>query len=146
MKTTLKWTEGMKLTADSGGNLVNMDAKSPLGQGQAMTPKELVATGLGGCTAMDVIALLKKHKQTYHSFETTVDIESSKDLYPAVFTKALITFTIVGPVDSKILLESVQQSQTQYCGVSAMLCKAFPIQYKVILNNENIGEGFAKFE
>lgn len=145
MKNTLKWSKNMQFEATSEGHTVPMDAKPPIGHGTAQTPKELVAAGLGGCTAMDVIALLKKHKQPLDSFEVDVDIEMSKSGYPVVFTHALITFKVTGAVDPQILSEAVVLSQTKYCGVSAMLAQVFPIEYVVELNNEQIGRGAAKF-
>ena len=145
MKTIIKWNEKMNFSAQSDSNLIAMDAKSPIGEGKAMTPKELLGAGLGGCTAMDVVALLKKHKQDYQSMQVDVDINASSGGHPVVFTDAKVTFHVTGNVDPAILLESVKLSQTKFCGVSAMLSKAFPIQYDVILNNENIGSGQADF-
>lgn len=145
MKSVLTWTGEMKFEATAEGKSVVMDAKSPIGRGSAQTPKELVLDGLGGCTAMDVMALLKKHKQPLESFEVSVEVETTKAGHPVVFTQALITFHVTGTIDPKILLESVQLSQTKYCGVSAMLSKAFPIKYVVILNNEEVGQGQADF-
>jgi putative redox protein len=145
MKAQLKWTEGMKFEANSQGNSVLMDAKTPIGTDTAMTPKELVAAGLGGCTAIDMIALLKKHKQPYESFHVDVDITMSSAGYPVVFTDAILTFKATGNIDRAILLDAVRLSQTKYCGVSAMLAKALPINYVVMLNNEKIGEGKADF-
>jgi putative redox protein len=145
MKSVLKWTEGMQFEATADAHTVKMDAKSPLGKNEFMTPKELVATGLGGCTAMDVIALLKKHKQAYTNFEVAVDVTMSAGGYPAVFTHVELTFSAAGEVDPKILNEAVHLSQTKYCGVSAMLLKACPIHYTVVLNNETVGEGNAQF-
>lgn len=145
MKANLKWTEGMKFEATADGNTVKMDAKAPIGTGTAMTPKELVAAGLAGCTAMDVIALLKKHKQNYKTFEIAVDITTSTSGQPVVFTGALLTFSATGEVDKTVLLEAVHLSQTKYCGVSEMLAKAFPINYVVKLNDIEIGSGKADF-
>lgn len=141
----MSWIENMKLEAVSDSNKVTMDAKSPIGHGQAMTPKELVAAGLGGCTAMDVIALLKKHKQNYKTLDVDVDITTTTGVQPATFQKAEVIFNVTGEVDANILLDSVKLSQTKYCGVSAMLVKAFPINYSVILNSIKIGEGQAHF-
>jgi putative redox protein len=145
MKAQLKWTDGMKFTATSAGNKVSMDAKAPIGADTAMTPKELVAVGLGGCTAMDVIALLKKHKQGYQSLDVDVEIATSTSGQPVVFTGAMLTFAATGEVDRAVLLEAVRLSQTKFCGVSAMLAKAFPISYVVKLNGEVVGEGCADF-
>ena len=145
MKILMSWKEAMSFVAQSDSNTVSMDAKSPIGHGTAMTPKELVAAGLGGCTAMDVVALLKKHKQIYKTLDVEVDIESTTGVQPAVFKQADIKFSVTGDINSQILLDSVILSQTKYCGVSAMLVKAFPIRYSVYLNNEKIGEGQSHF-
>ena len=145
MKAELTWSENMKFAANAEGNSTNTDAKSPIGQGSAMTPKELVAVGLGGCSAMDVIALFKKHKQTPQSFKIEVDVEMSKGSYPQVFTKAVITYEATGEISKSVFMDAVTLSQTKYCGVSAMLVKAFPIHYRVVLNGEVLKEGQADF-
>lgn len=145
MKTHVKWVDGMRLEAVTDGNSLMMDAKKPIGSGTAMTPKELLAAGLAGCTAMDVLALLKKHKQDYKSLDTDVEIESSKSGHPSVFTDGQITFRVTGDVDPAVLMDAVRLSQTKFCGVSAMLSKAFPIKYIVYLNDTQVGEGQADF-
>ncbi|MCB0407097.1 MAG: OsmC family protein [Bdellovibrionales bacterium] len=145
MKAFLNWTGGMKFNAVAGDHTLVMDAKTPIGKDEGMTPKELVAVGLGGCTAMDVIALLKKHKQNHSSMKIEVDIATTQKGHPSVFENANITFDVEGDVDKNILLESIHLSQTKYCGVSAMISKACPIHYIVKLNGEVIGEGQAQF-
>lgn len=146
MKVGLKWQDAMRFQGFADGQEVAMDAKAPIGRGSAPTPKELVALGIGGCTAMDIIALLKKHKQIPTAFSIEVDVEPSTGVQPAVFVSAMITFDVEGPVETQTLLESVHLSQTKYCGVSAMLAKAFPIRYRVFLNGGEIGSGQAKFD
>lgn len=146
MKSVLTWKGGMQFSATSENNSVLMDSKAPLGQAQGMTPKELVASGLAGCTAMDVVALLKKHKQTYDSFEITASITPSDSGHPIVFKEVLLSFKINGNVEPQILMDSVTLSQTKYCGVSAMLSKAVAINYEIVLNGNLIKKDKAKFE
>jgi putative redox protein len=145
MKTVLNWKQNMQFTATSDGNSILMDGKAPIGHNTGMTPKELVVAGIGGCTAMDVIALLKKHKQETQTMTIEVDVDSTTGKHPAVFTEARIVFDVTGGVDANILMESVRLSQTKFCGVSAMLSKAFPIKYVVRLNGQEIGQGQAEF-
>lgn len=145
MRAVLKWQDGMSLSAEVAGNSVMMDATPPLGGGKGMTPKELVACGLGGCTTMDVLALLKKHKQAFDSIHVDVDVTPSSGAHPIVFEKAHLVFSVAGDVDPKILLDSIRLSQTKYCGVSAMLSRALPITYSVVLNGKPVGEGRAEF-
>jgi len=90
---------------------------------------------------MDVAALLKKHKQQPESFEIAVEIVPSVGKQPAVFESAMLTYRVLGPVDPAVLSEAVLLSQTKYCGVSAMLAKAFPIHYRVELNGVEISSG-----
>lgn len=146
MKSVLNWKQNMEFEANAGGYTVQMDAKAPIGKGTAQTPKELVIAGLGGCTAMDVVAYLKKHKQLPTQFEVELDVPTSSGGYPVVFTKADIYFKLTGTIEPSLALEAVKLSQTKYCGVSAMLAKAFPIEYHVILNGENIGSGLSAFD
>lgn len=145
MKTNLKWTQGMQFEASGDSNQIIIDAKSPIGKGTGLTPKELVAIGVGGCTSMDVVALLKKHKQSLTSFEVEIDSPFKEGSSPKVFEKIIIIFNVKGEIDPSILLESVRLSQTKYCGVSKMLVASTPIEYVVKLNNMRIGEGAADF-
>lgn len=146
MKANLTWKSAMLFDAEVSGNHVEMDAKAPLGKGAAATPKELVAIGMGGCTAMDVVALLKKYKQLPTSFALEVDVTPTEGQHPAVFARATISYIVNGEVEDAKLIEAVHLSQTKYCGVSAMLSKAFPIDFKIILNGKEINSGHANFQ
>ena len=127
------------------GHAVSMDAKAPIGKSSAPTPKELVALGLGGCTAMDVIALLKKYKQLPLAFSVAVETTPSQGRQPVVFESATIVFFVSGQIEPQKLIEAVTLSQTKYCGVSAMLSQAFPIHYRIELNGAEIGAGQSTF-
>lgn len=146
MKTVVTWTAGMEFDGIAGTHRVPMDAKTPIGRDSAASPKELVGMGLGGCTAMDVIAILKKHKQLPNSFRIDIDIQPSTGSHPAVFEKAVLSFIVEGAVDAEKLIEAVKLSQTKYCGVSAMLSKSFPIEYRIVLNGSEIATGHAEFK
>lgn len=146
MKMNCKWNEKMVFNAAAGGNQVTMDAKAPIGGGTAMTPKELVVAGLCGCTAMDVVALMKKYRQNLESFDIEADVSATESGHPAVFTEAKMVFKFKGAVEPAKAIEAVQLSQTKYCGVSAMLAKAFPIHYTIEVNGEVVGSGQASFQ
>lgn len=139
------WKDGMEFEGQVADHVVRMDTKAPIGKDRGASPKELVALGLGGCTAMDVVALLKKNKQPPKAFHVEVEIQPSTGGHPIVFDKAVVSFFAEGDIEEAKLLESVQLSQTKFCGVSAMLSKAFPINYRVILNGKEIGTGSANF-
>ena len=136
----------MTFTGSSAEHQVAMDAKKPFGNGSALSPKELVVSGLCGCTGMDVVGLLKKHGQTIETFEITAEVVMTEKGYPMVFVAIDLLFKLKGAIEPRLLLESVQLSQSKYCGISAMLSKAVPINYRIELNGENIGMGRANFE
>lgn len=145
METRTLWTEKMKLVGECGGHKVAMDAHSPIGNDTAMTPKELVAIGIAGCTAMDVVALMKKHKEPLESLEIETKINQTESGQPQVFKDVTLTFLFKGNLNKDKVLDAVHRSQTQYCGVSAMIVKTAPIHYKVVLNGVEIGTGEANF-
>ncbi len=105
----------MKFTAEADGHQVSMDAKSPIGEDSAMTPKHLLLAGICGCTAMDVAALLKKYKQTFESLEVDANADLSVGVFPAVFTEVRLIFKLKGEVDPARFLEAIKLSQTKYC-------------------------------
>ncbi len=145
MKVELSWSDKMLFHAHANEHRVSVDARAPLGANQGMMPKELLLSALGSCTAMDVVALLKKHKQTLDRFSVSVEAPLSEGGYPKQFTRADLVFDVEGAIDPAVLLDSVRASQTKFCGVSAMLSRVFPIAYSVRLNGAFIGTGEANF-
>lgn len=135
----------MNFTAKAEGHQISMDAKSPMGDDSAMTPKQLLLAAICGCTAMDVVALLKKYKQPIDSFEIDADSELTSGVQPAVFKEVKIRFKLVGKIEVAQALEAVKLSQTKFCGVTAMVSKSVPVTYVVELNGEEIGSGKADF-
>jgi putative redox protein len=145
VQTKLVWKEKMQFSAEAGEHAVLMDAKPPVGQGKAPSPKQLLLAALCGCTAMDVVALLRKHRQAMQGLEVTAEAATREGVHPAVFTEVALAFRIQGEVEPAIALESVRLSQTLYCGVSAMLSRAVPIRYEVFVNGTSAGQGQAQF-
>jgi putative redox protein len=146
MKIDLVWSDKMLFEAQAGEHRVSVDARPPIGGNRGMAPKEMLLSALASCTAMDVVALLRKHKQRLDKFSVGVEAPISEGGHPKRFARADLVFDVQGEVDPNVLLESVKASQTLYCGVSAMLSRAFPIAYQVMLNGTLIGSGEASFD
>jgi putative redox protein len=88
----------------------------------------LMAISLAGCTAMDVISILKKKKQEVTSFEVKVHADQAQD-FPKVFTQAVITYSITGhAVDETAVVRAIELSSTKYCPAQAMLGKVVPME------------------
>jgi putative redox protein len=146
MNIELTWNGKMQFTAAAGGHEVVVDARAPIGAGTGMAPKELLLAAVASCTAMDVAALLRKHKQNVMRLDVHADGTLSEGGYPMVFTTIKLVFDIGGTVDPAVALEAVRASQTRFCGVSAMLSKALPITYEVRVGGAVAGTGQAHFD
>ncbi len=146
MKIKTVWTSKMLFTAAVDDLFVAMDAKAPIGEGTAVTPKQMLVAAICGCTGMDVVALLKKYQQPLTSFVIEAEASVTNDGHPIVFKEVQIIFKLEGDLVKEKVLEAVTLSQTKYCSVSAMLSKSFPINYSVQLNSITIGAGSAHFE
>jgi putative redox protein len=130
MKATVNWNGRMSFTGVAGSGFpVQMDTDVDFGgSNNGVRPMEMIALGLAGCTAMDVISILQKKRQAVTRFEVNVDAPRSSD-YPKVFTGALLTFIVTGrDVEEPALLRAIELSATKYCPVHAMLEQALPIE------------------
>jgi putative redox protein len=145
MRAKLIWKESLHFTAEADGHVVLMDAKPPLGQGKAQTPKQLLLAALCGCTAMDVASLMHKQHQDMTRFEVTAEANVRQGAHPAVFTSVDLAFHIEGTVDPALAVEAARLSQTRFCAISAMLSQAVPIRYQVFVNGTSVGSGEARF-
>lgn len=145
METKVKWHGKMSFTghADSGFEVPLGADPAVGGDNDGFRPLELMAISLAGCTAMDVISILKKKRQDVTDFEVNVHTERA-DTHPRVFTSAIIDYRITGhEVDEKAVLRSIELSATSYCPAQGMLSKVFPmiLRYQIY---EDQGEGQAK--
>jgi putative redox protein len=103
------------------------------GDQEGFRPMELFAIGLAGCTAMDVISILKKKQQDVTAFEVQVHVERSNQ-HPRVFTNVEIEYIVTGHnVDPVAVNRSVELSLTKYCPANAMLSKSVPITNKITI-------------
>ena len=132
MEASVTWNGRMTLdgTASTGYH-VAMDAHPDVGgDNGGFRPLELVAVGLAGCTAMDVISILQKKRQDVTDFKVLTHVQQAED-HPHVFTHVVLEYIITGKgVDPKAIERAIELSQTRYCSASAMLAKATPIETK----------------
>jgi putative redox protein len=98
------------------------------GNNDGFRPMELIAIGLAGCTAMDVISILQKKRQEITGFEVCVDAERASE-HPKVFTYIKVLYNIEGhQVDPAAVERAMELSATKYCPAQAMLSKAVEIE------------------
>jgi putative redox protein len=99
------------------------------GDNDGFRPMELIAVGLAGCTAMDVISILQKKRQDVAKFEVSVITERASE-HPKVFTHIKVEYLIEGRgIDPAAVERAIDLSATKYCPAQAMLEKAVKIDH-----------------
>jgi len=96
----------------------------------ANSPMELVLIALCGCTASDVVGILRKKREPFTGLEVRAKGERAEG-YPAVYTSIHLTYTVRGEVSRKAMEDAVRLSEEKYCSVSAMLAKTAKITYTI---------------
>ena len=133
MECTVKWTggTGMAFVAETGsGHALVMDG-APDGGGNNLAPRpmETVLAGTGGCTAYDVVLILRKSNQKVKGCEVKLQAERA-ETDPKVFTKIHMHFIVRGKELKPSLVESaIKLSHTKYCSASIMLGKTAQITH-----------------
>ncbi len=136
MECVVRWTGGMTFLAETGSNhVVAMDG-APEGGGRNLAPRpmEMVLLGTGGCTAYDVVAILKKSGQDITGCEVSLASERAPT-DPKVFTRINMHFTVRGRALKPNLVEqAIRLSHEKYCSASIMLGKTAEIttDYEII--------------
>jgi putative redox protein len=127
MECTVRWQgdTGMAFVAETGsGHLLTMDgAVEGGGRNLAPRPMETVLAGTGGCTAYDVVLILKRSRQAVTGCVVKIDAERA-DTEPKVFTRIHMHFTVSGrSLNEAAVARAIQLSHEKYCSASAMLAK-----------------------
>jgi putative redox protein len=124
----------MEATNEDGNTLLMDGAPDIGGHGKGMRPMQLLLAAVGGCSAIDVILILKKQKQIIESFEIEVDGEREKIEDYSLFKDICLHFKIKGEVDPDKAERAVKLSVEKYCSVSKTLEPTAKITYKISIN------------
>lgn len=131
MKATIKWTGEASFggQADSGHTVMMDGAPEFGGRARGIRPMEAVLIGLGGCTAFDVISILKKSRQQVTDCVAELEAERA-DTAPKVFTRIHVHFVVSGTrLDPKKVARAIELSANKYCSATAMLGKTAEITH-----------------
>jgi putative redox protein len=133
MKARVRWIEDLNFVGQSGsGHAVVLGASQGTERpAQGASPMELVLIGLGGCSAIDVVLILKKGREAVS--DCIVELEAERAATePKVFTQIHLRFTVTGSDLNPAKVErAVALSAEKYCSVSAMLDKTAKITHDV---------------
>lgn len=136
MRVTLVQNGPAKFTAtNTGGAAIVIDGPPDMGgENAGLRPMETLLAALAGCSAMDVLLIMKKQRQKLERLDVEVEGERA-DTVPAVFTKIHVRFVGFGPIDPKKLQKAVELSTEKYCSVTRMLQPTVAITAEGVLGS-----------
>ncbi len=128
----ISFKEKMCFETEVNGHKIILDADEKVGGGnKGPRPKPLMLAALGGCTAMDVVSILRKMRINFETVNVKVDGELTEN-HPKHFYKMHITYEFTGKdLPLKKLEKAISLSQDRYCGVSYIYAKAMEITYEI---------------
>lgn len=131
----ISWVDGALLVAEAGsGHSFTMDGSAEVGgRNLGARPMEVLLIGMGGCTAIDVVSMLKKQRQDIEGVEVALTGERAGD-HPMVYTEVKLTYTVRGRKLNRALVErAVSLSDEKYCSATAMFKKTAKVTHEVVL-------------
>ncbi len=128
IEASVNWTDKDRFAGSaSSRHSIVIDAGT---EKTANSPMELVLLGLCGCTASDVVGILRKKREPFTGLEVRAEAERA-DGHPAVYTSIHLTYLVRGQAAKKAMEDAVRLSKEKYCSVSAMLEKTAKITYTI---------------
>lgn len=127
-EASVAWTDHDRfLGVSSSGHAIVLDAGK---EKTANSPMELVLIALCGCTASDVVSILRKKREPFSSLEVRARAERAPEP-PTVYTEIKLIYKVGGKVAHKAMEDAVRLSKEKYCSVSAMLSKTAKISFEI---------------
>jgi putative redox protein len=121
------------------GHVVDVDSRAEFGGSDlGASPMELVLMGVAGCSAIDMISILKKQRQEITSFNAEVEGERVKVGEATPFKEINVVFYLEGDINPEKAQRAAQLSFEKYCSVSKTIEPTATINYKVVLNNTEL--------
>jgi putative redox protein len=133
MKARVKWIENVSFVGESGsGHSVIMDgAPDAGGRNLGFRPMEMLLLGLGGCSAFDVVLILKRGRERVT--DCVVEIEAERaETEPKVFTRIAMRYIVTGhELDPKKVERAVNLSADKYCSAMAIMRKTAEVTHTI---------------
>lgn len=127
------------IATNDTGNEVHIDGSEAIGGSNlGARPMSLLLMGLGGCSAIDVISILKKMKQPIEDLKVDVSGEREPVKEAKPFTAFHVSYKLKGQIDPEKAIRAAQLSMEKYCSATLTLEKAGPVTWDVYLNDEKI--------
>lgn len=113
------------IATDEAGNQATMYLpESAGGSQQGIRPMQMLLMGMAGCTAVDILMILKKQRQELRDLRIELEAEREADKEPSIWQTARLVFHFFGPVDPQKAHRAVELSVQKYCSAAETLRRA----------------------
>lgn len=129
MDASVTWKKEMQFDAVShSGHSILLDGDAAHAHGAS--PMEIVLMGLCGCTAIDVVSILRKKREPFTALSVSATARQASEP-PKVFDRVELLYRVGGNVSRKAMEDAVHLSETKYCSVAGMISKTARIEYRI---------------
>lgn len=128
----------MEAQNEKGFSVITDAAESVGGTNAAMRPMQLMLAGLGSCSSIDVIHMLKKQRQHLEDIRIVVTADREKDKVPSLFTKVHVHFILKGDLNENKVKRAVDLSMEKYCSVAKIMEKTAEITWSYVVERETL--------
>lgn len=119
----------MKATNEQG-NSIELDSNPESGgHDLGFRPMQLMLAGIGGCSTIDIVDIMKKQRENLEDIKVIVTAEREKDKTPALFTSIHLHYRLFGDISEEKAKRAVELSMDKYCSVAKIMEKSAEITY-----------------
>ncbi len=135
--TQVTWVDGLQFVAESAGHAIVIDGAPGFGGDTGMPPMRLLLLGTAGCSAMDVIHILKNRmRRDVTGLQVQVEAEQAKE-HPKVYTRIALTYRVRGRgLKEKDVRRAIELSNTKFCSAAIMMGKTADVTWSYEIENE----------
>lgn len=136
MHASVEW-QGKMAFSGRGETETRVALDAPLavgGEANGFRPKELMLNAIAGCTAMDVISILRKMRSEPEAFRVEVTATETEE-HPKVFTAFHIKYVVKGAVPEANMQKAISLSQERYCGVTVMYRSFAEVTHEYVIES-----------
>lgn len=120
----------LMMASNERGYKITLDASPKIGgRNMGMRPMELLLAGIGSCSMIDIISILKKQRQDLEDIQVSVEAERADNEVPSLFQKIHLHYHLSGNLDENKVQKAIDLSVNKYCSVARILEKTAEISY-----------------
>lgn len=125
---------------DANNHTLRMDIPVDKGgTGNGFRPMQVLLAGLGGCSAVDVVSILKKQRQDLQNLSISIDGEREPGKEPSLWQEAALVFELTGTIDDDKAYRAVELSINKYCSVAETLRQSgTKLEWRVLVNGKEV--------